>query len=221
MSDVPFSPEELAAGERLAARPWSFLKSVVDLDGLPAADRPEIAFAGRSNVGKSTLINAVAGHRGLARASNTPGRTQQLNFFSPAEARIYVVDMPGYGFAKAPKATVESWTGLIKAYLRGRPTLARVFLLVDARHGVKPVDRTIMTLLGEAAVAYQVVLTKADKVSMRALEEVSAETALALKTLPAAFPLLLATSAETGAGIPELRASVMRLAAEHASAARR
>lgn len=209
------SADELVAGERLFASPAIFLMSVPALEFLPPADRPEVAFAGRSNVGKSSLINAIARHKGLARASNTPGRTQELNFFSPADRKSFLVDMPGYGFAEAPKAKVEAWTELVKDYLKGRPTLARVFLLIDARHGIKPVDRDIMKMLDAAAVTFQVVLTKADKINSRALEAVFASTAEALKAHAAAFPQVLATSSEKGDGIPELRATIAQILADH------
>ena len=208
-----FSPEEIAAGERALRRPWTFVLGVAELTQLPEPDQPEIAFAGRSNVGKSSLINALVDAHGLARTSNTPGRTQQLNIFT-CELGVRLVDMPGYGFAKAPKEMVDRWTRLIRRYLRGRPSLARVYMLVDARHGLKPVDREIMALLGEAAVSYQVVLTKADKVKPPALAALVEATERALATEPAAFPQVLATSAETKAGIPELRAAITRLLQE-------
>ena len=179
-----------------------------------ASDRVEIALAGRSNVGKSSLVNALVGHGALARTSNTPGRTQLLNYFLTDDAALYLVDMPGYGFARAPKAAVEAWTHLVKAYLRGRPSLARVFLLIDARHGIKPVDLEIMALLDEAAVSYQAVLTKADKINAYALAEVAAATSAVLARRPAAFPGLVATSSEKGSGIPELRAMIARILAE-------
>jgi GTP-binding protein len=203
-----FTPDDLEAGERLVLRPWRFVKGVVALDGLPDEGWVEVAFAGRSNVGKSSLINALVRNSGLARTSNTPGRTQELNFFVPDEAPLYLVDMPGYGFAKAPKEKVETWTALVRAYLAGRPTLRRVFLLIDSRHGIKPVDREIMTMLDDTAVPYQVVLTKGDKINAHALDAIRAETETALADHPAAFPAVLATSSEKGIGIAELRATI-------------
>jgi GTP-binding protein len=204
----------LAAGEALFARPWQFLKSVPALEFLPPADRPEIAFAGRSNVGKSSLLNALVNQKGLARTSNTPGRTQELNFFLTPDVRFYLVDMPGHGFAKAPKQKVEAWTELVRAYLRGRPTLARVFLLIDSRHGLKAPDLAIMQLLDDAAVAYQAVLTKADKIKERQLEAVAHAVHETLRSHAAAYPDVLSTSSEKGTGIAELRAVVARLVHE-------
>jgi len=212
---MELTPEELAAGEALFARPWEFLRSVPSLELLPATDRPEIAFAGRSNVGKSSLINALVRRRGLARTSNTPGRTQELNFFQTSGVALYLVDMPGYGFADAPKAKVEAWTRLVKDYLRGRSTLARVLLLIDARHGIKPPDLAVMELMDAAAVSYQGVLTKADKVKPQSLCAVQAATAQALASHASAHPVLLATSAEKGTGLAELRAEIARLARAH------
>ena len=202
------------SGEWLFERPWHFLKSAPALEFLPPADRVEIAFAGRSNVGKSSLINALLRHNGLARTSNTPGRTQELNFFLADAVPLYIVDMPGYGFAKAPKEKVEAWTELVSDYLKGRPTLARVMLLIDARHGLKPVDQTIMEILDTAAVSYQVVLTKADKIKAHELGALIEATAKALKTHAAAFPHVIATSSEKGTGIAELRGAIAKILAE-------
>lgn len=212
MTAEEFTRDELDAGEALFARPWLFIKSVPSLEFLPDPDRPEIAFAGRSNVGKSSLINALVNQRGLARTSNTPGRTQELNFFEVAGVALFMVDMPGYGFAQAPKAKVEQWTRLVKDYLRGRPTLARVFLLVDARHGLKSADQAVMALMDEAAVSYQAVLTKVDKIKPTELARVQQTTADALRKHAAAYPVLLATSSQTAAGIAELRAEIARIA---------
>ncbi len=206
MSEPALTDEELKAGERLFEQEWRFVKGVVGVEHLPVADRPEIALAGRSNVGKSSLINALVRQGGLARTSNTPGRTQEVNYFRPPHADAYLVDMPGYGFAQAPKDKVDAWTGLIKDYLRGRPTLVRVFLLIDARHGLKEVDTGIMRMLDTAAVTYQVVLTKSDKLNAYQLAEIMSRTKEALRFHPAAFPEVLATSAEKGDGIAELRA---------------
>jgi GTP-binding protein len=213
MDGAAFTDKEMAAGEALFRRPWRFLLSAPRLEILPAAAGPEIAFGGRSNVGKSSLINALVGRRGLARTSNTPGRTQELNFFVADGVSFRMVDMPGYGFAQAPKAKVEEWTGLVYDYLRGRPTLLRVFLLIDARHGLKPVDLAVMELLDRAAVSYQAVLTKIDKIKPPELAAVMTGTAAELGRHGAAFPTLLATSSQTGAGIAELRAQIAQLAA--------
>lgn len=209
-----FSDEELDAGRRLFEREWTFVKGVPSLEFLPEADRVEIALAGRSNVGKSSLINALVRQGGLARTSNTPGRTQELNFFATQGARMFLVDMPGYGFAKAPKDKVDAWTELVFDYLQGRATLARVYLLIDARHGIKSVDEGILELLDTAAVSYQIVLTKLDKISEAARRHVIAETERALSKHPAAFPAIIATSSEKGIGIDELRGAIAALLAE-------
>lgn len=204
----PDLPEDrIEAGRRLFAGPCDFVKGIVALDGLPVADRPEVCFAGRSNVGKSTLINALTGRKGLARASNTPGRTQELNFFALGDAG-YLVDLPGYGFAKAPVKKVAAWQALLRGYLAGRPTLARAFVLVDARHGLKALDHEIMDLLDRAAVVFQLVLTKADKPRAGALDCIAEAVADGLGRHPAAFPEILVTAAETGRGIPRLRAEI-------------
>ncbi|MDJ0824412.1 MAG: ribosome biogenesis GTP-binding protein YihA/YsxC [Rhodobacter sp.] len=202
-------PEEAAreAGRRLFAGPIDFLKGVVAMEGLPPADRAEVCFAGRSNVGKSSLINALTGRKGLARASNTPGRTQEINYFTLGDGH-YLVDLPGYGFAKAPVQVVERWQRLLKAYLAGRPTLRRAFVLIDARHGVKPPDEEIMGLLDRAAVTFQAVLTKTDKVKAAELGRNLEHVRAALARHPAAFPGIVTTSAQKGAGIETLRAEI-------------
>jgi len=209
------SADDIEKGRLLFTRAWTFSRGSPDLNHLPPDDRPEIAFAGRSNVGKSSLINALVGQHGLARASNTPGRTQELNFFTDPDADLYLVDMPGYGFAEAPKDKVAAWNKTLRGYLAGRRTLLRVFLMVDARHGLKPVDDEIMGLLDTAAVSYQVILTKADKISRTDLEKVVARTTQALARHPAAYPHIIATSAETGLGFEDLRAVVAKLIDAH------
>ncbi|MET0408028.1 MAG: ribosome biogenesis GTP-binding protein YihA/YsxC [Hyphomicrobium sp.] len=209
------SADEIEKGRRLFTRAWTFSRGTPDLDHLPPDDRPEIAFAGRSNVGKSSLINALVGQLRLARASNTPGRTQELNFFTEPEAELYLVDMPGYGFAEAPKEKVAAWNKVLRAYLAGRRTLLRVFVLIDARHGMKPVDDEVMALLDGAAVSYQVVLTKVDKISKTDLEKVAERTQKALAKHPAAFPAIILTSSEKGMGFEELRATIAQLLEGH------
>lgn len=199
------------AGRLLFARDITFLRGVAKLDQLPDFGLPEIAFAGRSNVGKSSLINALCGRSTVARTSNTPGRTQELNFFDVA-GRLVMVDMPGFGFASAPKDKVDAWTRLVRGYLKGRPTLRRCFLLVDSRHGLKDNDREMMAMLDKAAVVYQIVLTKTDKLKAAEIEAVRARTADEMVKHVAAHPTLILTSSEKGAGIPELRVEILQLA---------
>lgn len=205
-------PEDAAAeaGRLLFAGPVDFVKGVVGLDGLPPGDRPEVCFAGRSNVGKSSLINALTGRKGIARASNTPGRTQELNFFALGD-RGYLVDLPGYGYAQAPVPVVQKWQALLKQYLAGRQNLRRAFALIDARHGIKPVDHEIMTLLDRSAVPFQVVVTKADKIGRTTLDATLAQIEAELQKHPAAYPQLVVTSSEKGQGIPTLRAIINEL----------
>jgi len=202
--------QTLEQGRLLFAGETEFVKGVVAMSGLPPADRMEVCFAGRSNVGKSSLINALTGRKGLARASNTPGRTQEINYFTAGEHH-YLVDLPGYGFANAPLPVVEKWQRLLKQYLSGRQTLRRAFVLIDARHGVKTVDQEILSLLDSAAVTFQVVLTKADKVKEKEREKVLEQVRAALSKHPAAFPELVVTSSEKGWGIPTLRSIVATL----------
>ncbi|MCF6274050.1 MAG: ribosome biogenesis GTP-binding protein YihA/YsxC [Rhodobacteraceae bacterium] len=203
------TPEPLALerGRKLFAGNTDFLKGVVAMDGMPPADRIEVCFAGRSNVGKSTLINAITGRKALARTSNTPGRTQEINFFTLLESH-YLVDLPGYGFANAPLPVVEKWQRLLKAYLSGRATLRRVFMLIDSRHGPKAVDEEIMELLGTAAVTFQVVLTKVDKPSKGDYTKVLEQTRKVLQKYPAAYPEIIATSSEKGTGLDILRTTI-------------
>jgi len=202
-----FDAEALEAARKLFAREVRFLMGAVAISGLPDTDLPEVAFAGRSNVGKSSLINAVTGRKELARASNEPGRTREVNFFV-ADDRLRLVDLPGYGFAKVSREAAKKFQNLGRSYLRGRPNLKRAYLLIDARHGLKPVDGEALDAFDQAAVSYQVVLTKADKLKPAEVEKVVAATLAAVAKRPAAFPRVLATSSETGAGIPELRAEI-------------
>lgn len=198
---------------QLFAGPIEFLKSAPELKFLPDADVPEIAFAGRSNVGKSSLLNALTGRKSLARTSNTPGRTQELNLFDVGQPiQLRLVDMPGYGFAKAPRGLVRRWRFLINDYLRGRQTLKRALVLVDSRHGLKDVDREVMKMLDDAAVSYHLVLTKADKVKPAFLAEILEATGVEARRYTAAHPAILVTSSETGAGIAELRSAVLEAA---------
>ncbi|QDY69854.1 ribosome biogenesis GTP-binding protein YihA/YsxC [Qingshengfaniella alkalisoli] len=204
-------PDDLSRekGRMLFAGETTFLKGVVAMDGLPPADRLEVCFAGRSNVGKSSLINALTGRRGLARASNTPGRTQEINYFE--RDHLYLVDLPGYGFANAPVAVVEKWQRLLKAYLSGRQTLRRAFVLIDSRHGIKAVDDEIMSLLDTSAVPFQVVLTKGDKVKAKDVEPMLNQVRTKLSKHPAAYPELVMTSSEKGDGIVTLRSIIAGL----------
>ena len=213
---LPFPPAEdpddatREAGRIMFAGETGFVKGVVAMDGLPEADRPEVCFAGRSNVGKSSLINALTGRKGLARASNTPGRTQEINYFTVGETH-YLVDLPGYGYANAPIPVVEKWQRLLKNYLRGRVTLRRAFVLVDSRHGVKPVDEEIMALLSSAAVAFQCVMTKTDKLKKGDLDRVLVQVREKLQKFPSAYPEMVMTSSEKGEGIETLRAIIAGL----------
>ena len=211
----PLAPEPEPAlrevGRLLFAGPVDFVKGVVAMDALPPPDRPEVCFAGRSNVGKSSLINALTGRKNLARASNTPGRTQEINYFD-AGGRIHLVDLPGYGFAEAPKATVEKWQRLLRAYLAGRSVLQRAFVLIDMRHGVKPPDDEIMSLLDKSAVPFQAVLTKADKILARDRDATLDQVRAALRRHPASYPELVVTSSEKGEGVETLRAIIAGLA---------
>jgi GTP-binding protein len=203
-----FTEEELETARVQFARPCNFMMGAVKMDGLPPPDLPEVAFAGRSNVGKSSLINGLVGQNHLARASNEPGRTREVNFFV-LDGRLRLVDLPGYGFARASKDTTKKFQNLGRDYLRGRPNLMRVYLLIDARHGLKSVDTEALDALDLAAVSYQIVLTKADKIKPHEAEKLVGQTLLAIKKRPAAFPRVLATSSEKGTGLPELRAEIL------------
>ena len=208
-----FSPAEREAGRLLFAQEWRFATAAGSVESLPPSRGVEIAVAGRSNVGKSSLINALTGRNALARTSHTPGRTQELIFFA-ADPMLTLVDMPGYGFAAAPKDKVKAWTRMIHEYLRGRKNLARVYVLIDGRHGLKDADTPALDALSEAAVSHQIVLTKADQVKAAELQDRIAAIETALKKRPAAFPNVLPTSSRTGAGVPELRAAIARLKKE-------
>ena len=218
MNDLPppppgddrFDPEQIEAARKIFAGPIQFLKSAPSLEHLPSPDVPEIAFAGRSNVGKSSLLNALTGRTSLARTSVTPGRTQELNFFdigTPLKLRL--VDMPGYGFAKAPKDMVRKWRYLVNDYLRGRQVLKRTLVLIDSRHGIKDVDRDVFEMLDKAATSYRIVLTKTDKIKATELDDVYAAVGKEVRKRPAAHPDVISTSSEKGMGIAELRAAVI------------
>lgn len=213
MTEEQAKADLIEAARKRFAGPVSFLLSAPELRFLPTPDVPEIAVAGRSNVGKSSLLNAITGRNGLARASVTPGRTQELNVFEVGEPTLFrIIDMPGYGFAEAPKDVVRQWKHLVFDYLRGRTVLRRVLVLIDCRHGIKPVDREIMSMLDKAAVSFQVVLTKGDKIKPTELAKVHEAVSAAARIHPAAYPEVIATSAEKGEGIPELRAAVLAAA---------
>src|SRR4051794_25876352 len=208
-----FTRSEIDAGRRLFATEWDFAAAAGTIERLPRMAGIEVAFAGRSNVGKSSLINALTSRKALARTSHTPGRTQELIYFS-ADSPLRLVDMPGYGYAEAPKAKVKAWTELIHAYLAGRANLARVYVLIHARHGLKEADEAVLKTLDVAAVSYQIVLTKSDQVKPAELEQRVAATAAALAKRPAAFPDIIVTSSREGSGMPELRAAIVRVMRE-------
>ena len=213
MTEAAFDAEALEAARVLFAGEANFLMGAVAMDGLPDTDLPEVAFAGRSNVGKSSLINAVTGRLRLARFSNEPGRTREVNFFVIGDNQLRLVDLPGYGFARASKGVVKKFQNLGRDYLRGRPNLKRAFLLIDARHGLKEVDEEAMAAFDTAAVSYQIILTKADKLKPSEVADVVARTQAKIAKRPAAFPRVLATSSEKGTGIPELRAEIVQACA--------
>lgn len=207
-----YTDDEIEAGRLLSASPVEFMLSVADMRQLPPADLPEIAFAGRSNVGKSSLVNALLNRKKLAKASNEPGRTRQLNYFNLNE-QLYLVDLPGYGYARASKTEIAQWTRLTLNYLQGRPTLKRIFMLIDSRHGVKSTDEEIMDLLDSSAVVYQIVLTKLDKLKKSEQEGLVEKVFTRLKKRPAFHPVVMQTSSVEGIGLPEFRAEIARLAA--------
>lgn len=211
VDDTPYDEAALEEGRLLFVRDVTFMLSVVSLDTLPPASLPEVCFAGRSNVGKSSLINALTNRKGLARASNTPGRTRELNYFN-VDDRLHVVDLPGYGYARASKVDIARWTKLTRAFLRGRANLRRVFVLIDSRHGLKPNDFELFDMLDEAAVTYQLILTKVDKLKKGDLAKVQAKTEKSIAKRPAAFPTIISTSSEKKDGIDELRAEIATLA---------
>jgi len=209
MDELAYTDDEIEAARVLFAQPATFMMGAVKMDGMPPPSLPEVAFAGRSNVGKSSLINGLVNQNHLARASNSPGRTREVNFFVLAE-QLRLVDLPGYGFARVSKSVADKFQDLGRAYLRGRANLKRVYLLIDARHGLKDVDGEALDALDVAAVSYQIILTKGDKIKPAELEATVAATQKAIAKRPAAFPRVLGTSSEKGVGLPELRAEIAR-----------